>query len=79
MASDSEELLTSDANVIDEKSLNSQFPKLFFVTKADDAYGIIREYELKTYSRFITYRETKGFGQLLPLSEHFGMLLVSHN
>lgn len=71
MASDSEDLLAGETNDIDEKSLNSQFPKLFFVTKADDAYGIIREYELKTFSRFITYRETKGFGQFLPLSEHF--------
>ncbi|KAJ8024975.1 Calcium-responsive transcription factor [Holothuria leucospilota] len=72
MASEEEATELSEPFEIDEKLLDSQFPKLFYVSKPEDAYGIIREYELKTVSKFITYRETKGFGHFSSLSSHIG-------
>ncbi|KAJ8025323.1 Calcium-responsive transcription factor [Holothuria leucospilota] len=49
------------------KSAESQFPKLFYTTSASEAYQVIESYELKTNSKFIVYKESKYFGQNVPL------------
>lgn len=59
--------LQSISNQAGLQSAESQFPKLFYTSSVEEANQVIDSYEMKTNSKFIVYKESKYFGQNVPL------------